>query len=149
MLQLVCYAKKLLTVPELFHALTQTDDKETSPTTKTQAPPVHNFQGKYFERKVLAHTGGLLEIFRGSSRRMHLRVIIQSENYDESENEGHERDYVNIIHRTVRTYLESGGWKNILGQAHEGTLHAEMLWLRVCARLFPPSFVSLPRDRYG
>ena len=146
MLQLVCYAKKLLTVPELFHALTQTDNEETFPTTNTQAPPVQYSQRKYFERKVLALTGGLLETFRGCSNRMNQFWMFQTEELETSENESREHDYVNIIHRTVRTYLERGGWEHVLGRAHEGTLHAEMLWLRVCARLFPPSFVVLPPD---
>ena len=144
MLQLVCYAKKLLTVPELFLALTHTDNEETFSTTKTQTPPAQYSQGKYFERKVLALTGGLLEIFRASADRKVQASHFQTENYDTSENEKHEHDYINIIHRTVRTYLEDNGWKLLLGQAHEGTLHAEMLWLRICARLFPPSFVGLP-----
>lgn len=143
MLQLVCYAKKLLTVPELSHALAQTEDEETFPTTKTQAPPVQYSQGKFFERKVLALTGGLLEIFHSRTNQMDRWWIFQTEAYDTSQKERREHDYVNVIHRTVRTYLERGGWESILGQAHEGTLHAEMLWLRVCARLFPPSFVSL------
>ena len=77
---------------------------------------------------------------------MHRTWAFQTEDLDKSENESREFDYVNIIHRTVRTYLECGGWDHVLGRAHEGTLHAEMLWLRVCARLFPPSFVDLPRD---
>ena len=143
MLQLICYAKKLLTVPELFHALTQTDNEETFPTTETQAPPVHYSQGKYFERKLLALTGGLLEVFRGYNR-LDRAGTFQTENYDTSENESREHDYVNIIHRTVRTYLECRGWEHVLGRAHEGTLHGEMLWLHVCARLFQPSFVTLP-----
>ena len=144
MLQLVCYAKKLLTVPELSLALMQTDNEETSPPTKTQAAPAQYSQGKYFERKVLALTGGLLEIFRGRSNRMDGLGKFQTEDDDTSENERREHDYVNITHRSVRTYLERGGWEHVLGRAHEGTLHAEMLWLRVCARLFPPSFVILP-----
>ena len=144
MLQLVCYAKKLLTVPELSHALTQTDDKKTFPTINKQAPPVQYSQGKYFERKVLALTGGLLEIFRRCNNRWEEVGMFQTEDYD-SETKGREHDYINIIHRTVRTYLERGGWEHVLGRAHEGTLHAEMLWLRVCARLFPPSLVRLPR----
>ena len=144
MLQLVCYAKKLLTVPELSHALMQTDHKESFSPTKTQVPPVQYPQGKYFERKVLALTGGLLEIFRRRNNRRGRTSGFQTEDYDISENETREHHFINIIHRTVRTYLERGGWEHVLGRAHEGTLHAEMLWLRVCARLFPPSFVDLP-----
>ena len=144
MLQLLCYAKKLLTVPELFHALTQTDNEEIFPTTTTQAPPVQCSQEKSFERKVLALTGGLLEIFRGYCNGIGETRIFQAEDDYTSENERREHDYINIIHRTVRTYLQSGGWEHVLGRAHEGTLHGEMLWLRVCTRLFPPSFVVLP-----
>ena len=146
MLQLVCYAKKLLTVSELFYALAQTNDEETLPTTKTQPTPVHYSQGKYFERKILALTGGLLEIFRGRSNGMNQNWKFQTQEDDTSKNENREYDYINIIHRTVRTYLERGGWDHVLRRAHEGTLHAEMLWLRVCARLFPPSFITLPPD---
>ena len=143
MLQLVCYAKRLLTVSELFYALAQTNDEDILPTIKTQPTPVHYSQGKYFERKILALTGGLLEIFRGCSNRMDQMRISQTEDYNTSGNESREPDNINIIHRTVRTYLERGGWEHILGRAHEGTLHAEMLWLRVCARLFQPSFFGL------
>ena len=144
MFQLVCYAKKLLTLPELSHVLTQTDDEENFPMTGTQAPPAQYSQGKHFERKILALTGGLLEIFRSRTNGLDRMGIFQTEDDDTSENERREHDYVNIIHRTVRTYLECGGWEHVLGRAHEGTLHAEMLWLRVCARLFPPFFVALP-----
>ena len=146
MLQLVCYAKKLLTVSELFYALAQTNDEETLPTTKTQPAPVHYSQGKYFERKILALTGGLLEIFPGRSNGMNRNWKYETQDDDTSKNERREHDYINIIHRTVRTYLERGGWDHVLGRVHEGTLHAEMLWLRVCARLFPPSFITLPPD---
>lgn len=144
MLQLVCYAKKLLTVPELFHALTQTESEETISTIEGQAPLVQYSQAKYFERRLLALSGGLVEIFRGYSNRIKQVGMFQTEDFDGSKNESREHDYVNIIHRTVRTYLECGGWEHILERAHEGALHAEMLWLRVCARLFPPSFVGLP-----
>ena len=143
MLQLVCYAKRLLTVPELLYALTQIDDEGDFPATRIQAPPGRYLPSKHMEKKVLALTGGLLEIFRGDSDSMEMS---QFDDSDTSEHESLEHDYINIIHRTVRTYLERGGWERILGMAHEGALHAEMLWLRVCARSFPPSFVDLPPD---
>lgn len=163
MLQLVCYAKRLLTVPELFHALTQIDNKEDSPATRIQAPSGRHLPSEHMAKRVFALTGGLLEIFRGDSDSMEMlqsedsdsmnmsqsedsdsREISQFEDSDTSEHESLEYDYINIIHRTVRTYLERGGWEHILGRAHAGTLHAEMLWLRACARSFPPSFVDLP-----
>lgn len=70
--------------------------------------------------RILALSGGLLETIQNSVR---IRVT--------------------IIHRTVRTYLESNRWNQILDRARENIEHAEVLWLRVCARSFSPSFNDL------
>ena len=123
MFQLVCYAQETLTVSELYVATTLASGSRDLPMQQISAHDVQQFK-----RRILSATGNMLEVFRGS--------------------ENHEREadelLVNIIHRTVRTYLDSNGWSQLLGTAHNGLLHAQVLWLRVCAGIFPPSFQSLP-----
>lgn len=124
MLQLVCYARETLTLSELYVA-TKLAAGSKSPL-EGQISPSHIQQ---FEKRILAATGGVLEVFRN-------RKSQKSQKTDEV--------LVNVIHRTVRTYLDTKGWSQLLGAAHEGTLHAEVLWLRICAAIFPPSFKGLP-----
>ena len=118
LLQLVCYAKRTLTFDELYVALAHAAGRQ-GPVAKV----MNSLAVRKFEKRILAATGGVLEVFWGR------------ESY---------RFHVNIIHRTVRTYLDSNGWSQLLGAAHEGMLHAEVLWLRVCTELFPPSFKEIP-----
>ena len=141
MLQLVCYAKRTLTLRELYVA--------TAHAASARRPLVKqiNVRGlEDFEKQIFAVTGGLLELFP-------TRVSCSSQEFDNfemDEDQGDEMMFVNVIHRTVRTYLEdhdskgSSGWSQILGTAHEGSLHAHVLWVRVCAAIFPPSFKELP-----
>ena len=124
LLQLVCYAKRTLTLEELYVA--------TAHAANGQGPfakEITVFAIQRFEKRILAATGGLLEVFQS-------RKSYKSQESDKLS--------VNVIHRTVRTYLDSNGWLQLLGAAHEGMLHAEVLWLRVCAGLFPPSFTKIP-----
>ena len=123
MFQLVCYAQETLTVSELYIATTLATGSRGPPMQRISA---HDIQ--QFKRRILAATGGMLEVFRGSGK--------------EEEEAG--ELLVNIIHKTVRTYLESNGWFHVLGAPHNGLLHAQVLWLRVCAGVFPPSFKGLP-----
>ena len=141
MLQLVCYAKRTLTLRELYVA--------TAHAASARRPLVKQISVRGledFEKQIFAVTGGLLELFP-------TRVSCSSQEFDNSErwkDRGDEMMFVNVIHRTVRTYLEnqdskdSSGWSQILGTAHEGSLHAHVLWVRVCAAIFPPSFKELP-----
>ena len=141
MLQLVCYAKRTLTLRELYVA--------TAHAASGRRPVVQRIRTRDmddFEKQIFAITGGVLEIFR-------TREAYRSQEFDGLEmhkDRGDEMMFVNVIHRTVRTYLEnkdskdSSGWSQILGTAHEGSLHAHVLWVRVCAAIFPPSFKELP-----
>ena len=142
MLQLVCHAKRTLTLRELYVA--------TAHAASRQPPPVQQIRTRDmddFEKEIFAVTGGVLEVFR-------TREAYRSQEFDDFDmrkNRGDEMMFVNVIHKTVRTYLEnenskgSSGWCQILGTAHEGSRHAQVLWLRVCTAIFPPSFKELPR----
>ena len=137
MLQLVCYSKRTLTLRELYAATAHAADGKSPLDSQIST---HDIQD--FEQRILAVTGGVLKVFWAHGP-------------DESEDDDYAEmpkgeTFVNVIHRTVRTYLEnenskdSSGWFQILGTAHEGSLHAQVLWLRVCAAIFPPSFHELP-----
>ena len=143
MLQLVCYAKSDLTLRELYVA---TEYAVNGKLVLKSQISVRDIQD--FEKRILAVTGGVLEVFPNSEGD-------SSEEDDSSEGVdylGIHKDemLVNVIHRTVRSYLEtknsqdSSGWFQVLGAAHEGPLHAQVLWLRACAANFPPSFRRLP-----
>lgn len=189
LLQLVCYAKRTLTLDELYVALAHA--------TGGQGPFAKGMTAlaiQKFEKRLLAATGGVLEVFRGrepydsqesddselyvsqessyAKPKKSQKSVLELDESQESDNstpdasqetddqepyethervnwvshEGQETDklYVNVIHRTVRTYLDSNGWSQLLTVAHEGMLHAEVLWLRVCAANFPPSFKGIP-----
>ena len=123
MFQLVCYAQETLTVSELYVATTLATGSRGPPMQRISA---HDIQ--QFRRRILSATGGMLEVFRGRRQ---------------GKKEAGEL-LVNIIHKTVRTYLDSNGWSHVLGAPHNGLSHAQVLWLRVCAGIFPPSFKSLP-----
>lgn len=150
LLQLVCYAKRTLTLDELYIALAHAPGGQ-GPIPKE----ITELAIQRFERKILAVTEGVLEVFRGrelnDSQENTYSKSDESQEYDysafhEASRESRARDklHVNVIHRTVRTYLDSNGWPQLLGAAHEGMLHAEVLWLRICTELFPPSFKEIP-----
>ena len=144
MLQLVCYAKRTLTLRELYVA--------TAHAASGRRPLVKQLSVRDledFEKQIFAVTGGVLELFptRESCSSQEFDYFEQKKDRDD------EKMFVNVIHRTVRTYLEdhdskdSSGWTQILGTAHKGSLHAHVLWVRVCAAIFPPSFKELPAVR--
>ena len=123
MLQLVCYSQETLTVSELSVA--------TTLAAGSRGPPMQQIStqnNQQFKKRILAATGGMLEVFWGRKK---------------GEEEANEL-LVDIIHRTVRTYLDSKGWSHIVDAPQNGLLQAQVLWLRVCAGMFPPSFKSLP-----
>lgn len=178
LLQLVCYAKRTLTLDELYVALAHAAAGQSPVAKKMTALAIQKF-----EKRILAVTGGVLEVFRGresydsqesddsesyfsqesnyaksNKSQKSVRELDESQESDDSASEGsqetddltsHESQetdklHVNVIHRTVRTYLDSNGSSQLLSAAHEGMLHAEVLWLRVCTELFPPSFKEIP-----
>lgn len=122
MLQLVCYAKRPLRLEELLAAWQHTSNNQDGflPT------DLSNFNLRRFEREILSVTSGLLNLYVGGRNRQALLV--------------------SLMHKTVRTYLDSEHserWFEILGARHEGKLHAEAQWLRVCATQFPLSLSNL------
>ena len=158
MLQLVCYAKRTLTLRELYVATVHAAGGRGALIKQISARDMEDF-----ERRIFAVTGGVLELFstRESCSSQEFDYIEMNEDQgscsssvsDDFEMNEDRRDkmmFVNVIHRTVRTYLEnkdsrdSSGWSQLLGAAHEGSLHAHVLWVRVCAATFPPSSKELP-----
>ena len=140
MLQLVCYAKRILTVCELFVATAYAASEERPRIEQVSACDIDKF-----ERKILTVTGGVLEVNTPT-----IPVIppySPREQRLESWEPGSRVRVVALIHKTLRTYLDIDGWSQLLNAPHEGLLHAQALWLRVCAGMFRPSFEGLPRAR--
>ena len=156
MLQLVCYAKRTLTVTELCAA--------TDIAAKGEDYEVKQFKLQDFERfarTVLWATGGLIDIFdeKGgeesndasiSSWSTYLESAVTNSSdvspireVDEELTFSTFSKYANLTHRTVRTYLESGGWSRIINKAHKGTFHAEFVWLRICRTFYLPRYHDL------
>ena len=141
MLQLVCYAKRTLTLRELYVATAHATSGRRPLDKQISARDMEDF-----EKQIFAVTGGVLELFP-------TRESCSNQEFDDIEIDWDRVDemmFVNVIHRTVNTYLgnknfkASSGWSQVLGTAHEGSLHAHVLWVRVCAATFPPSFKELP-----
>ena len=138
MLQLVCYARRVLTLEELCVASAHASAREDFVIIQVSACEIQKF-----ERRILATAGGLLETFRKCLR----TNDPASESKSIEEGPKHQKIYVNVIHRIVRTYLDSDEWTQILDTKHEGVFHSQVLWLRVCNRMFPPSFrIPPPND---
>ena len=133
LLQLVCYAKRTLNLDELCVATAHAMSEQGISLDQPEVLEVEKFK-----KRMLAATGGVLEVFR--SRRPQA-----TQEFDGMEIETEtDKFFVNVIHRTLRTYLESKGWLHVLEAPHEGVLHAQVLWLHVCTRIFPSSFHDLP-----
>ena len=132
MLQLVCHAKRTLTLRELYAATAHADGWQGYVMKQTEI--------QKFQRRILTATGGILEVFRTQSTQRD-----QEFGYLESHESREAKElYVNLIHRTVRTYLDSNGWSQMVD---DDMLRPHVLWLRVCAATFPPSFKGLPSDK--
>ena len=125
MLQLVCYAIESLPLQELYVATMLAAGRKSCSWQEITHSNIERFQ-----KRIQALTGGVLQTFPSHYSHRYLRTW--------------EYTTVNVIHKTVRTFLDSQGWLQLLGAPHEGLLHAEVLWLRVCAALFPISFKELP-----
>ena len=157
MLQLVCYAKRTLTLEELYVATHRAAGEQGPHLRQTSATAIEQFA-----KSILAHTGGILEVFRSpeSDEEYEGSILHESQNFASSEayesqesndSEAYESQeandfFVNVIHRTVRTYLDSSGWSQVLDAKHAGMSHAQVLWLRICAGMFPPSLRPLSPD---
>ena len=133
MLQLVCYAIGSLPLQDLYVATMLAAGGQSCSWQDITHSVIERFK-----KRILALTGGVLQTFE--SQNSYLRKG--------------ECTTVSVIHKTVRTFLASQGWLQLLGAPHEGSLHAEVLWLRVCAALFPISFEELPppvngKDRWA
>ena len=112
-LRLVCTAERTLTTTELHEAILLTGNDQRDP-----HQPIQHNDSKKFEKRMLAVTGGILETFPG-------RVEI-------SGGEPRTPPFVQIIHRTVKTYLDSRGWTDLLGQSNRDQLGVS-LWVQACA----------------
>ena len=134
MLQLVCHAIESLPLQELYVATMLAAGEQSCSWHQITHSVIERFR-----KRILALTGGVLQTFQSHDSYRCLRKG--------------EFTTVNVIHKTVRTFLDSQGWLQLLGAPHEGLLHAEVLWLRVCAALFPISFKELPpvneKDRWA
>ena len=68
--------------------------------------------------------------------------------YDEShKSRVSDKLFVNVLHRTVRTYFHSNGWFQLLGAVHHGNSNAQVLWLRGCVGLFSPFAPGPPSSK--
>lgn len=167
MLQLVCYAQRTLTLGELCVAAAHASSEQG-----LVVEQISEVELQRFEKKVLALTGGVLEIFpiivearaREESWGTDSEILPHGilETHETDLYEGREIDgaesykirkvedlFVSVIHRTFRTYMDSTGWLQLLNARHEGMLHAHVLWLRVCTGVFPASFKGLPPGDHG
>ena len=106
MLQLVCYAKRTLTLRELYVATAHAGGRW---------PLVKQISARDmedFEKQLFAVTGGVLELFPTHES----CSTPEFDNFEINEDRGDKTMFVNVIHRTVRTYLEnqdskdSSGW---------------------------------------
>ncbi|OAL26100.1 hypothetical protein AYO20_10234 [Fonsecaea nubica] len=71
-----------------------------------------------FSKRLLVVTGGTVEILKA-------RVRVESTWWLSR--------VPRLIHRTVRTYLDRGGWKEILGDIYHSAL-GDKTWIEICAR---------------
>ena len=143
MLQLVCFAKRRLSVLEPFGAIDQAPSN-LSFSQKPQAgasealshlpgaPFTKLISGRRlntFEKKLRFLTGGLLDI--------------PSSSLESNNPMGPTMPFrraVSLIHRTVVTWLDLKGWQELLGKPHKDCDHAEAVWTKVCAAHFPVSY---------
>ena len=121
MLQLVCFARRTLTIEELMAALEHVRAKFGFHLTKISKQICHQF-----ERRIKNTTGGVLEIFE--SRGNNALTYTYSKRKDVP--------MVQIIHKTVRAYLDSRGWQEILPGPREDLMQSGALWLHVCIGQF-------------
>ena len=111
MLQLVCFARRTLSLEELWAATERAEKREISALSRAQL--------SRFEQRVVATTGGILECYWDLYSRNHSEYKIR---------------LVNVIHRTVQSFLDEKGWSQILESPTEVELESEILWLHVCSK---------------
>jgi hypothetical protein len=129
LLQLVCAASGHLTADMLKEAIKLLpDDWDISPYFGTDRPLQRSGYGD--ARYLLAVTGGTVEVYPSEGTFAGSTFSC---------------DTVSLIHRTVETYLQSGGWQEILGGSLHPALGAE-LWLRIWTQLFVREGAELIRQ---
>ena len=137
MLQLICYARRDLSLDELWVAMERVKSRP-----KVVLTP---WRLKRFEQRVYAITGGILDIFwtvrltRDESDmrygfRLHDHAV--EDDYGESFRTVRGDPVVTLIHRSVQNFLDSKGWSQILHSTEEIALQSETLWLRLCSEEF-------------
>ena len=145
MLQLICHARRILSLDELWVAMERVKSRA-----KVVLTPWHL---KRFEQRVYAITGGILDIFWSARRTRDQNDMRYGhrlpDSADEGDHDGSVRTargdpVVTLIHRSVQSFLDSKGWPQILHSAEEIALQSENLWLRLCSEEF--SSTATPMD---
>jgi hypothetical protein len=87
-----------------------------------------------FRNRLFATSGGTIEVYPARLRYMEQHFL------------GH---VVRLIHRTVKTYLEHEGWRELLGDSFHSVLGDE-IWLQVCGlRVTKSSNLNVQYDNPG
>ena len=124
MLQLVCFAKHKLLWQELCVAIEIAMEKDVV-LTKYICGDVYSTEkalkeGLVFARRLRAKAAGLLEI--GGEP----KISISRTNADSQ--------YVKLIHKSVRTYLDHKGWRMLGGREEDCAVKHESMYIKTCTR---------------
>jgi hypothetical protein len=114
LLQFICYAQRVMTMQELFVAMSLTTPSAQrllqSKTALVDPQELH-----IFRKRILASSGGVIETL-------------------EISHESNAREIVQIIHRTVEFYLDKRGWSDLHVKG-EDLARPHYLWLQACTKL--------------
>jgi hypothetical protein len=115
-LLLICYKKYDVTTDMLAQALCHVPSSWIESTSDVTSHFLER-DNSSFSRRLLAHTGGIVEVFEA-------RGEFAGTTFD--------CNLPRLIHRTVDTYLELGGWKELLGDTFTPEL-GHQIWIQICA----------------
>ena len=143
MLQLISFARRELSLDELWVATGRAEGRELMALTAKRL--------KRFEQRLYAITGGVLDIFwteRHTTDEHDMSYGHRLPDYGKGRSDDEvyymTRTFtkptfitrgdpvVTLIYRTVKSYLDSRGWSEILDSKEEVVLQSENLWLRLC-----------------
>lgn len=145
-LQLVCFAKRNLALEELFAGLKQVYTDEAVVTSFE-----HRRDLQKLAKRASFLTGGLVEVFWQISPEDGQPEHNANEAFQKSVE--HSADgltpmlatfavqFISSTHRSVRAYLESREWADLQLDLNLHCQGPEQLWLEICVKQFPPSFV--------
>jgi hypothetical protein len=114
LLQFICYARRAMTLQELFVAMSLTTPS-TQRHPRSKAAPIDPQELHIFRKRILAGSGGVIETL-------------------EISHESNAREIIQIIHRTVEFYLDKRGWSD-LHVTGEDLARPHYLWLQACTKL--------------